>query len=155
MNVMSVRLLPYSALCSAPEALGKTTMVTFCNIGRGISVLTVLDSTVYLSRRSSAEHIKAAASHVCAEAVLNSNVEGSDETAVAKVMAAIADRVTHDMASPYTFPSTHRRLLEPYDYYAFGQASNAHLSSMSAVSCVATHNDTSSVGDAGLSFQLL
>ena len=60
---------------------------------------------------------------VRADAVLGSSVEGSDEKAVAKVMAAIADRVVHDMGTPYTFPSTHRRILEPYDYYAFGQAS--------------------------------
>lgn len=55
------------------------------------------------------------------EAVLGSNVDGADERAVADVMAAIADRVVHDMGTPFTFPSTHHRILEPYDYYAFGQ----------------------------------
>lgn len=54
--------------------------------------------------------------------MLESKVDGADETAVAEVMAAIADRVVHDMGKPYNFPSTHRRILQPYDYYAFGQA---------------------------------
>lgn len=47
---------------------------------------------------------------------------------MADVMAAIADRVVHDMGTPFTFPSTHHRILEPYDYYAFGQAGAFALS---------------------------
>jgi len=54
-------------------------------------------------------------------AVVNSGVEGADEAEVARVMTAIADRVLDQFSNPYTFPSAHARILEPYDYYAFGQ----------------------------------
>ena len=36
-------------------------------------------------------------------------------------MSAIADRVVHEFVAPYTFPNHHRRILEPYNYYDFGQ----------------------------------
>ncbi|KAK9860336.1 hypothetical protein WJX84_006817 [Apatococcus fuscideae] len=36
-------------------------------------------------------------------------------------MGAIADRVLHEFVEPYKFPVVHKRLLAPYDYYAFGQ----------------------------------
>jgi glycerol-3-phosphate O-acyltransferase len=45
-----------------------------------------------------------------------------DETVVASVMCAIADRVLDQFVNPYTFPSLHTRITAPYDYYAFGQA---------------------------------
>ena len=38
-------------------------------------------------------------------------------------MGAIADRVTDQFINPYTFPSSHQRILEPYNYYDFGQVS--------------------------------
>lgn len=56
-----------------------------------------------------------------ADAVLGSEVEEADEAVVAHVMASIADRVMTDLQTPYTFPSLHRRILEPYNYYDFGQ----------------------------------
>ena len=37
------------------------------------------------------------------------------------MMSAIADRVVHEFVAPYTFPNHHRRILEPYNYYDFGQ----------------------------------
>ncbi|KAL0048529.1 hypothetical protein WJX82_005114 [Trebouxia sp. C0006] len=40
---------------------------------------------------------------------------------VARVMGSIADRTFNQFLDPYTFPSYHTRLLEPYDYYKFGQ----------------------------------
>lgn len=57
----------------------------------------------------------------CVAAVLGSGVPGADEQRVAQVMAAIADRVCDQFVHPYTFPSFHARILEPYNYYAFGQ----------------------------------
>lgn len=35
--------------------------------------------------------------------------------------ATIADCVLNQFVAPYTFPSFHSRLLEPYNYYEFGQ----------------------------------
>ncbi len=58
---------------------------------------------------------------VPAAAVLGSGVPGADEECVAKVMGAIVDRVTDQFANPYTFPSSHKRILKPYNYYEFGQ----------------------------------
>lgn len=37
------------------------------------------------------------------------------------VMATVFDRIMVQFEDPFTFPSYHRRLTEPYDYYAFGQ----------------------------------
>ncbi|KAK9806373.1 hypothetical protein WJX72_012050 [[Myrmecia] bisecta] len=54
-------------------------------------------------------------------AVVNSGVPGADEALVAKIMSAIADRSVHEFVEPYTFPSHHHRILEPYNYYEFGQ----------------------------------
>nr|BBG28520.1 glycerol-3-phosphate-O-acyltransferase [Coccomyxa sp. Obi] len=54
-------------------------------------------------------------------AVVNSGVPGADERRVAQVMGAIADRVCDQFVNPYTFPSFHQRILEPYNYYQFGQ----------------------------------
>lgn len=36
-------------------------------------------------------------------------------------MASVCERVLMQIQRPYTFQSAHKRLLEPYDYYAFGQ----------------------------------
>ncbi|EIE18809.1 glycerol-3-phosphate O-acyltransferase [Coccomyxa subellipsoidea C-169] len=54
-------------------------------------------------------------------AVVNSGVPGADERRVAQVMGAIADRVCDQFVNPYIFPSFHERILEPYNYYQFGQ----------------------------------
>ena len=62
---------------------------------------------------------------VLAAAVLGSGVPGADEKRVAQVMGAIADRVTDQFVNPYTFPSSHKRILEPYNYYEFGQVTSA------------------------------
>jgi hypothetical protein len=53
--------------------------------------------------------------------VVNSGVEGADEREVTKVMSAIADRVVHEFVEPFVFPNHHHRILEPYNYYEFGQ----------------------------------
>lgn len=58
------------------------------------------------------------------DAVIKSGVPGADEKQVTKVMAAIADRVVHEFVDPFTFPNQHQRILEPYNYYDFGQASS-------------------------------
>lgn len=54
-------------------------------------------------------------------AVLGSGVPVADEEFVTRVQASIADTVFNQFANPYTFPSFHQRILEPYDYYNFGQ----------------------------------
>ena len=46
---------------------------------------------------------------------------GADEREVTKVMSAIADRVVHEFVEPFKFPNHHHRILEPYNYYEFGQ----------------------------------
>ena len=56
-----------------------------------------------------------------AAAVLGSGVAGADEQTVAQVIGSIADRVCDQFVNPYTFPSLHQRILEPYNYYNFGQ----------------------------------
>lgn len=38
-----------------------------------------------------------------------------------QVQSSIADVVFNQFVDPYTFPSAHPRLLEPYNYYQFGQ----------------------------------
>ena len=62
-----------------------------------------------------------AKSCMIAAAVVNSGVEGADEREVTRVMSAIADRVVHEFVEPFTFPNQHQRILEPYNYYEFGQ----------------------------------
>lgn len=54
-------------------------------------------------------------------AVTGSGVEGADEALASKIQATIADCVLNQFVDPYTFPSFHQRLLEPYNYFAFGQ----------------------------------
>jgi glycerol-3-phosphate O-acyltransferase len=56
-------------------------------------------------------------------AVLGSGVPGATGDFVARVMASVVDRVLLQLnpATAYTFPSRHTHLLEPYNYYAFGQ----------------------------------
>lgn len=43
------------------------------------------------------------------------------ELVATTIQATIADCVLNQFLDPYTFPSAHSRLLEPYNYYAFGQ----------------------------------
>ena len=43
-----------------------------------------------------------------------------DEARVLKQQAAIAERVLQEYIEPFTFPSEHHRMLEPYNYYDFG-----------------------------------
>jgi glycerol-3-phosphate O-acyltransferase len=57
-------------------------------------------------------------------AVVGSGAPGASEELAARVQATIADTVFNQMSgkdNAYEFPSAHRRLLEPYDYYQFGQ----------------------------------
>ena len=54
-------------------------------------------------------------------AVLNSGVEGANLPLVLEVQASIADRVVTEMMDPFTFQSYHERILEPYNYFEFGQ----------------------------------
>jgi glycerol-3-phosphate O-acyltransferase len=54
-------------------------------------------------------------------AVVGSGAPGADEAFATRVQATIADTVFAQFAAPYTFPSFHKRILEPYDYYNFGQ----------------------------------
>ncbi|GFR48340.1 hypothetical protein Agub_g10227 [Astrephomene gubernaculifera] len=55
------------------------------------------------------------------KAVLNSGVSGVDEKLVAQVQTTILDNVLLQAVQPYTFPSFHTRITEPYNYYEFGQ----------------------------------
>ncbi|KAL2619871.1 hypothetical protein R1flu_000076 [Riccia fluitans] len=54
------------------------------------------------------------------DAVIKSGVENALDIAV-KVMATVLDRVILQFEEPFTFPSYHKRMVEPYDYYTFGQ----------------------------------
>ena len=53
-------------------------------------------------------------------AVVNQN-EGVDEAKVVEIMKQILSRVFKEFVDPYEFPSYHSRMLEPYNYYYFGQ----------------------------------
>lgn len=53
--------------------------------------------------------------------VLTSDAPDANSELVARIMGSIADRTFNQFLDPYTFPSYHTRLLEPYDYYKFGQ----------------------------------
>lgn len=80
--------------------------------------------------------------HLPAAAVLGSCVPGADERRVAQVMGAIADRVTDQFVNPYTFPSAHKRILEPYNYYEFGQVGQNTYCSLVHAACLANHATT-------------
>ena len=56
-------------------------------------------------------------------AILGSGLPGANEEFVAKVMASVCERVLLQLnpAAAFTFPSYHERILEPYNYYNFGQ----------------------------------
>ena len=56
-------------------------------------------------------------------AIMGSGLEGADEVFVARVMASVCERVLLQLnpIAAYTFPSFHERILEPYNYYNFGQ----------------------------------
>ena len=56
-------------------------------------------------------------------AILGSGTPGANEKFVAKVMASVCERVLQQLnpEAAYTFPSHHERILEPYNYYNFGQ----------------------------------
>ena len=57
------------------------------------------------------------------KAILGSGLPGANEEFVAKVMASVCERVLLqlDPRTAFTFPSHHERILEPYNYYNFGQ----------------------------------
>lgn len=57
------------------------------------------------------------------KAIISSGLPGADESFVARVMASVCERVLMqlDPRAAYTFPSYHERILEPYNYYNFGQ----------------------------------
>lgn len=65
------------------------------------------------------------------KAIIGSNQEGANERLVAQVQATIADCVLNQFVAPYEFPSLHQRILEPYDYFAFGQRYVASLTDFS------------------------
>lgn len=54
------------------------------------------------------------------QAIESSGVTDPEGVAV-QVMAMVFDRICVQFEDPYTFPSYHLRITEPYDYYAFGQ----------------------------------
>lgn len=54
-------------------------------------------------------------------AVAGSGAQGANELLATKIQATIADCVMLQLVQPYTFPSVHKRILEPYNYYEFGQ----------------------------------
>ncbi|WIA35877.1 hypothetical protein OEZ86_004260 [Tetradesmus obliquus] len=54
-------------------------------------------------------------------AAVESSGADNAELLATKVQCSIADCVLNQFVDPYTFPSAHKRLLEPYNYYNFGQ----------------------------------
>lgn len=54
-------------------------------------------------------------------AVLGSKIPKHDEKFVVQVQASIAEKVFDQLQEPYIFPSYHQRVLEPINYYEFGQ----------------------------------
>ncbi|KAL6782215.1 GPAT1 [Auxenochlorella protothecoides x Auxenochlorella symbiontica] len=55
------------------------------------------------------------------KAVVGSGKPGATEDFVAKVMATVCERVLMQVQQPFVFQSTHKLILEPYNYYLFGQ----------------------------------
>jgi glycerol-3-phosphate O-acyltransferase len=55
------------------------------------------------------------------KAILSSGLPDHDIKLVAEVQASIADTVINQNKNPYKFPSFHKRITEPYDYFEFGQ----------------------------------
>ena len=60
------------------------------------------------------------------DAVISSGVEDA-ETVATKMIATVVDRVLLQFEEPYSFPSFHQRMLEPFDYYDFGQQYTGNL----------------------------
>ncbi|KAJ7544623.1 hypothetical protein O6H91_09G086200 [Diphasiastrum complanatum] len=54
------------------------------------------------------------------DAVIGGGSEGGLELVV-NVMAMVLDRILLQFEDPFTFPSYHQRMREPFDYYQFGQ----------------------------------
>ncbi|KAF6266197.1 glycerol-3-phosphate acyltransferase [Scenedesmus sp. NREL 46B-D3] len=54
-------------------------------------------------------------------AAVESSGAPNAELLATKVQCSIADCVLNQFVDPYTFPSAHKRLLEPYNYFNFGQ----------------------------------
>jgi glycerol-3-phosphate O-acyltransferase len=55
------------------------------------------------------------------KAILSSELPDHDIKLVAEVQASIADTVMNQMKNPFKFPSYHKGITEPYDYFEFGQ----------------------------------
>ena len=58
--------------------------------------------------------------HNYRKAIESSGVADPESVAV-QVMSMVFDRICVQFEDPYTFPSYHRRITQPYDYYSFGQ----------------------------------
>lgn len=58
--------------------------------------------------------------HNYRNAVLQSGLPEADELVLSN-MTAVFDRVLIDIENPFIFPSHHRAIREPFDYYMFGQ----------------------------------
>lgn len=55
------------------------------------------------------------------DAILSADLPTHDIKLVTQVQASIADTVMNQFVDPYTFPSYHQGILEPYNYFQFGQ----------------------------------
>jgi glycerol-3-phosphate O-acyltransferase len=55
------------------------------------------------------------------KAILSAGLPTHDMKLVSEVQASIADTVINQLTDPYTFPSFHEGITEPYDYFEFGQ----------------------------------
>lgn len=57
------------------------------------------------------------------KAIISSGLPDATEDFVARVMASVCERVLIELnpAATFTFPSHHERILQPYNYYNFGQ----------------------------------
>lgn len=54
------------------------------------------------------------------DAVISSGVENPVDVSV-RVIATVLDRILLQFETPFTFTNYHPRMMEPYDYYTFGQ----------------------------------
>eukprot|EP00798_Chlamydomonas_sp_ICE-L_P003779 gene3779-13846_t len=66
------------------------------------------------------------------ETLLASGVEGFDEALATKVQSAIVENALRQISNPYEFDPHHTAVVEPFNYYNFGQAFTAPLINLDA-----------------------
>eukprot|EP00747_Dinoflagellata_sp_TGD_P187406 gnl/TRDRNA2_/TRDRNA2_45044_c0_seq1.p1 gnl/TRDRNA2_/TRDRNA2_45044_c0~~gnl/TRDRNA2_/TRDRNA2_45044_c0_seq1.p1 ORF type:complete len:490 (+),score=85.69 gnl/TRDRNA2_/TRDRNA2_45044_c0_seq1:64-1533(+) len=61
------------------------------------------------------------------EAISKSPAVTDADKEASHVIGQLAQRIAYQYQDPYTFPSRHERILEPYDYYCLGQRFTGNL----------------------------